>query len=276
VSIIKFELPDNNASVLHHIGNALQAIASDLSQGYDFGPTVKADIKPKFNETAPELDETYVKEDLTTTVVDQEYNPLTDAEGIPWDQRIHSKGKTRNGDNTWRLVRKPKDMTDAQFDEFVKNVKAELKSLMAIPVADDLDDGLAALFNDENPFENEPLDLPTDIVTPPVVDIPVVVTPPVVETPVVVVPPAIETPVVVAPPVVDTPDVVTPPAVVTDTGDGVKTFGGLMKFITSNNKKLTPDQVKQVVATAGVASLPLLASRVDLIPQIHKALKALL
>ena len=45
-----------------------------------------------------------------------------------------------------------------------------------------------------------------------------------------------------------------------------------MRFITANGKKLNNDVVKEVLAANGLASIALLAARVDLIPQIHQAL----
>lgn len=50
-----------------------------------------------------------------------------DANGLPWDARIHSSGKTLLADDTWRLKRGvPDDEREA--------IEAELKQLMAIPV----------------------------------------------------------------------------------------------------------------------------------------------
>ena len=45
-----------------------------------------------------------------------------------------------------------------------------------------------------------------------------------------------------------------------------------MRFITANGKKLNNDIVKQVLTDNGLASIALLAARVDLIPQIHQVL----
>jgi hypothetical protein len=70
--------------------------------------------------------------DIVTTVASDE---LIDADGLPHDKRIHSKGATRLNDDTWRMKKKPADKTDEEWVEFVDGVKAELKQLMDIPIA---------------------------------------------------------------------------------------------------------------------------------------------
>lgn len=63
-------------------------------------------------------------------VADDDATPegvTVDANGLPWDARIHSSGKTLLADDTWRLKRGvPDDERQA--------IEAELKQLMAIPV----------------------------------------------------------------------------------------------------------------------------------------------
>lgn len=49
--------------------------------------------------------------------------PTTDSTGTPWDERIHSASKALNGDGTWRLRRKPKDMEEAEWLAYVEEVK---------------------------------------------------------------------------------------------------------------------------------------------------------
>src|SRR5690606_7502672 len=63
-----------------------------------------------------------------------EVSDTIDADGLPWDQRIHSRGKTRLADNTWRMARKPNDKSDEEWAEYVEGVKTELRALMTIPV----------------------------------------------------------------------------------------------------------------------------------------------
>lgn len=54
--------------------------------------------------------------------------PERDGEGLPWDRRIHSSSKARNADGRWRIAR---NITP----ELVESVKAELRALVAAPVA---------------------------------------------------------------------------------------------------------------------------------------------
>ena len=51
-----------------------------------------------------------------------------DADGLPWDERIHAPSKGQNKDGTWR---KKKKLEDA----FVAGVEAELRSVQRVPVA---------------------------------------------------------------------------------------------------------------------------------------------
>ena len=325
---MKLELPDNNASVLFHMGNALQSIASDLDVAYNNKTPLRVDTS---GMTQDEISDSIDKmidavavdwkvpvNRLTGNVTDAEQygksvlgdcldnvdtlisaSDTIDADGLPWDQRIHSRGKTRLADNTWRMARKPNDKTDEEWVEYVEGVKAELKALMAIPVAVTYDP------NEDDPFAIEPPVVDAEVVTLPVViEAPEVVTPPIViEAPEVVTPPVvIEAPEVVTPPIViEAPEVVTPvvdavvtppvvdavvtppvdaaviaPPVVDAVVTGPTTFPELMKFITVNNKKLTKESVDEALKAQGLASIALLAARTDLIPQVHAALVKLL
>ena len=179
---MKLELPDNNASVLFHMGNALQSIAKDLDlervdklashihnsvkNQQSAEPEIKSGLRygtidpsgkitmaddDELSETVSDVNQKVTVEPTTSMLkgvgsidagtdaddVDPiiEANDTIDADGLPWDQRIHSRGKTRLDDNTWRMARKPKDKSDEEWAEYVEGVKVELKALMAIPVA---------------------------------------------------------------------------------------------------------------------------------------------
>lgn len=58
--------------------------------------------------------------------IEMEELPTADSTGTPWDERIHSASKALNGDGTWRLRRKPKDMDEEEWLAYVETVKAEL------------------------------------------------------------------------------------------------------------------------------------------------------
>lgn len=95
-----------------------------------------AEIHGKRKE--PEVDTTAQQvESLTTNVVDREVyfnNPAspvraaaTDSTGTPWDERIHSASKALNADSTWRLRRKPKDMDEAEWADYINETLYEIK-----------------------------------------------------------------------------------------------------------------------------------------------------
>lgn len=50
---------------------------------------------------------------------------IADSNGMPWDERIHASSKALNSDGTWRVRRKPKDMTDDEWSMYVTVVKVE-------------------------------------------------------------------------------------------------------------------------------------------------------
>ena len=151
---MKLELPDNNASVLFHMGNALQSIARDIdtslpvnghkvthtetvgdvSHSVTVEPLMVMATGDKNPINTDESERRYLDESELSESIDNMTNTI-DADGLPWDQRIHSRGKTRLADNTWRMARKPSDKSDEEWAEYVESVKSELKALMAIPVA---------------------------------------------------------------------------------------------------------------------------------------------
>ncbi|WPJ53511.1 hypothetical protein RCIP0063_00055 [Klebsiella phage RCIP0063] len=57
----------------------------------------------------------------------QEAPPTIDSTGTPWDERIHSASKALNADATWRLRRKPKDMDEVEWSDYVSMIKADLQ-----------------------------------------------------------------------------------------------------------------------------------------------------
>lgn len=56
-----------------------------------------------------------------------EQGALSDSTGTPWDERIHSTSKALNADGTWRLRRKPKDMDELEWSDYVSMIKADLQ-----------------------------------------------------------------------------------------------------------------------------------------------------
>lgn len=79
-------------------------------------------IIPAAPTPAPVVSAPTVPADPTTPV------PDADAQGLPWDARIHSGGKTRNADGTWRK----KSKLDPALEQAVI---AELRGVMSAPPA---------------------------------------------------------------------------------------------------------------------------------------------
>lgn len=188
-----------------------------------------------------------------------------DADGLPWDARIHSGNQERNADNTWRARRKPKDVTPEQWAEQVAQVRDELFALMAIPVADpapvvtdtDEPESPAAVFgaiDDHTPPAPEPLPVVTDPVPPAPAPLP---------------------PVVAADPVPPAPAPLPPVAA---TGAIPTTMAEFMTSLTKYGPKDPSNKdecaahvarVNEIVARHGLVSVGQLAKRLDLIPQVY-------
>lgn len=95
-------------------------------------------VAAKCGLTIEELDNVVTKAEVDTTAQQVEslcketnhvsYTPpTTDSTGTPWDERIHSTSKALNADGTWRLRRKPKDMDELEWSDYVSMIKADLQ-----------------------------------------------------------------------------------------------------------------------------------------------------
>jgi hypothetical protein len=131
--------------------------------------------------------------------------PELDAEGLPWDSRIHASTRTRNKDETWRLLR-------GVDQGLVDQVKAELKAAMSAPVP------------------ASPPAAPAE----------------------------------------------TPPAAPSDDQPPVS-FAGFVQAITKKQAAglLTVQEINEVCVKHGLAQMPLLVNRLDLIPAIYSDLRAI-
>ncbi len=131
---ISLSVPDNE-TVLRRAAEFLNDVASDLEKST--GPLQTEVLVDEL--TTPEATHEVTQsgeEDLEPAQEpeDKEEIPAApegvdvDSEGLPWDARIHSSGKTKlKGKGTWKLIR-------GIDPELVESVKAELKKAMAVPV----------------------------------------------------------------------------------------------------------------------------------------------
>lgn len=209
-----------------------------------------------------------------------------DADGIPHDKRIHSKGATRLADNTWRLRKRPADKTEEEWMAYIDSVKAELKAVQNIPTLDEqavVDLTPPATLTDEQVREEIKEKLESGEVT---VEAPL--TPPVIDEPatqlegvtpngdVAIEPPVTTVGAPVAP--VTPPTSLTPPIAEPSDQPSVTTFQELMLYMTSDAKKrgADNDMIKATLLEVDPAltAIPLIATRVDLIPKFVTALEA--
>lgn len=199
-------------------------------------PVIPAPLMPE--ETEPSPEEAFTQHPAASMIDNTAVAVASalDKNGLPWDERIHSSSKVKTSDGSWRMKRGVDDAKAAA-------VSAELKALMAIPSA-----------------PAPPVD-------------PVLVA--------ALIPPA------PAAAVVNTPAVITeslapsattafvPPA---PSVDDRQAFVSLITLASGaiGQKKLTQEELTSVVQTMGVPSLPLLANRLDLIPQVRNTLEMLI
>ena len=168
MSMIKLEIADYNESVCRHIGAALVAIANDLAgwerqpgcgthspgvgridggrvQGYA-GKDDKAEVEIPVPANAVHIVEPITPVPPAPPLDDDSSWPAPpggttlDADGIPWDNRIHAASKTQCKDGTWKL-------RPGVDKDLVAQVKAQLRGVQELPVpAPPVADPAAALF----------------------------------------------------------------------------------------------------------------------------------
>lgn len=159
-NLITLTIPNDDTIALRQFGKALIEIASEKD-----GRPVDVTVTPLVISTetlqqaapqmmnAPEVDSTaqqveslsnkreefeQIVDDVKVAVSEflnvpshvltgQEAPPTIDSTGTPWDERIHSASKALNADATWRLRRKPKDMDEVEWSDYVSMIKADLQ-----------------------------------------------------------------------------------------------------------------------------------------------------
>ena len=297
---ISLTIPNDDPIALRAFGNALEEMAvahGAVVRKSVAAMTVKIDGTEAAQAVRDALEE-FTDDDTQLAITNDDTQLATDdtldADGLPWDARIHSGNRERNADNTWRARRKPKDMDAEQWAEEVAQVRDELFALMAIPVADPVpvvvDEDLDAEGGEHSVEAPEPESAAVvfgavDDHTPPTPPAPEPITDPVPPAPEPLpTPPAPESlPVVtVADPVPPAPEPLpVPPAPVPlpPATDAIPTT--LAEFMTSLTKYGPKDpsnkdecaahvaRVNEIVARHGLVSVGQLAKRLDLIPQVY-------
>lgn len=263
MSNITLTIPNDDHIALRAFGKALEEMA--LAHGAEPRKTTidtsEATAVPQMvNE--PEIDTTSQQvESLAAPMGDDEEQApsTTDSTGTPWDERIHSTSKALNADGTWRLRRKPKDMDEPEWSDYVSMIKADLQ----YPVesggeGEEIDEPTREEVDELIEVSNKMLEPP---LTPPGDDFHtgagVVTEQTVVGIPPIPVPP----PVVVVPPV--------PEVVEWD-------FPRLMTFLTERHGKIDVATVNALLAQDGVSSVQELNAHPDKIGPFVTRVKAYL
>ena len=267
---ISLTIPNDDPIALRAFGNALEEMA--VAHGAQSRKSVAA-MTVKIDGTEAVQAVRDVLEEFTDTDTDDDdtqlaTNDTLDADGLPWDARIHSGNQERNADNTWRARRKPKELTPEQWDEQVAQVRDELFALMAIPVADPVEQPEPVTVDDESPAAvfgaPETVEVPTVAVElpPEPVDVPPA--------------PSIADPVPPAPPVADPVPPAPEPLPPVTAADGVPaTLAELMTWLTKKapsddaGRAKRLEQINGIVARHGLVALGQLQKRLDLIPQVY-------
>lgn len=313
---IKIEVPANDHIALSAMADALQRIATERHEQDVFSGLVSKAEEGYSTDDDNELDEVFTQtkqyqstetHDVELARLDEELeegeklfdaeiarmdeererDDTLDADGIPHDNRIHSKGATRLADNTWRLRKRPADKTEEEWTAYIDSVKAELKAVQDIPTLDE-----QAVADLTPPvIEEQVREEIKEKLEPGEVTVEAPLTPTVIEEPATqlegVTPNgdvAIEPPVTVGTPVapVTPPTSLTPPSVesTVEPSDkpSVTTFQELMLYMTSDAKKRGADNdtIKATLLEVDPAltAIPLIATRADLIPKFVEALEA--
>lgn len=79
--------------------------------------------QPVFNTAGP----------IPPPVALQPTEVVVDKSGIPWDERIHSAGKTMLASGLFRMKKCPGNMTKDAWEVYIAEVKEDLKKLMGVP-----------------------------------------------------------------------------------------------------------------------------------------------
>lgn len=277
MSNITLTIPNDDHIALRAFGKALEEMALahgaeprktvgelsyklniDTSEATAAAEEMRQVVPQMVNE--PEIDTTPQQvESLAAPMGDDEEQapPTIDSTGTPWDERIHSASKALNADGTWRLRRKPKDMDEVEWSDYVSMIKADLQYPVECggegeeidePTREEVDELIEASNKMLEPHVTPPGD---DFHT----DAGVVTEQTVVGIPPIPVPP----PVVVAPPVPE----------VTEWD-----FPRLMTFLTERHGKIDVATVNTLLAQDGMSSVQELNAHPDKIGPFVARVKA--
>lgn len=108
-----------------------QAAPQMMGELRSMAENCRVNMEPEVDTTAQQVESLVERIEENLEVAEQPFQgevvPTTDSTGTPWDERIHSASKALNADGTWRLRRKPKDMDELEWSDYVSMIKADLQ-----------------------------------------------------------------------------------------------------------------------------------------------------
>lgn len=129
--MITLTIPSDDGRAMHEFGVALQNLAQYRHESKPIQP--ESDVVEPVIQTA-ESEPMQLDSKAVESTVHVEDESLTDADGLPWDARIHAGSRERTATGTWRARRKPSEMSADQWAAYMDDVRDELRQLMAVPV----------------------------------------------------------------------------------------------------------------------------------------------
>ncbi|RLD19443.1 MAG: hypothetical protein DRI71_11800 [Bacteroidetes bacterium] len=244
--MIELKIVSNNADELRIVASALTQLAN-LADG--LGYVTAADEFPAFLkeqnpiETADvtNIDEiSAAAKEAATAAVKQGTSldndiPEKDADGYPWDKRIHSTAHSRNQNGTWKVLRIPKvfDGDVEKWEGFIERTRAELRG------------------EDPDTPQEDPATVFGGVGADPKGNM---------------APEQSENP---AAGMTNADTAATATATATAAADAISDFPTLMKFITSNGDKISVPKVNEICNNFGLGSLGDLQTKTEWIQTIH-------
>ena len=145
MSMIKIEVPNSDIEALDLAGEFFIKLAQSRRS---FIASAQEHVHVSEPEPVTEEVEEVVTEPVTEEVkevVEAEEVPMPpilppppvavaeiESKDLPYDERIHSSGKTRNQDGTWKLRRRPAEMEEEEWKDYIEQVENELRELASI------------------------------------------------------------------------------------------------------------------------------------------------
>jgi len=251
-------LPEDNALIL----NAMSRALAEIAQGCTVAVGVVEPVQYEYTQQPVEQGDTPVDLDIEPVEAGEPVDtplPDLDKDGFPWDNRINPTPASVTASGVWKMRRKPKDMDDSEWSDYIDTVRNELTNLMSIEVeSDDLDSGDIV----EHVISDSPVVDSAEVIPPPVMTVKVEELKPVTAGDVFG-----ET--ALTPPCTSIEPPIAPPPTIT-------TFPQLMTWLTGMTGKITVEQVNGALAEWNMNSVALLAKRPDLIPVFVAKIEALL